>query len=607
MNQTSFATPEQPASLIALYGAMWRYARGARVKLLGSAAMLMSSQVVKLAVPFMAAQAINTTQVSGLADIGQAIIWIVGILVIYAVSWSLHGPGRVLERSVGVQVREAVSDALFAKLINAPLAWHEKHHSGEVQHRIAQASRALYDFAQNQFIYLQMAVNIVGPLLALTLLSQWAGGAAITGYLLIGTVIIGFDIALMRLAARENAAERRYAAGVLDLLSNVSTVLSLRLQSAARKLVSGRLRAVFEPLRRMIVLNEAKWCAVDLLTLTLSWGLVIVYAWQTRSTGEALLVGSLFMVYQYAQQAGSVIGSMALHFQAFSRYKTDYASAGPIWQAVQRAESSAALADCPSDWRRICLRNIEYEYARADGKAAGVYGVHLTVERGERVALVGPSGSGKSTLLRLIAGLYDAQKGHYEIDGVHQLAMRHLGSVSTLIPQEAEVFEASVLDNITFAIPHDESALQNALHVSAFDTVVSALPKGLQTLISERGFNLSGGQRQRLALARGVLAAEDHRSSIVLLDEPTSALDSVTESKVHRRLDEAFSGATIVASVHRMSLLAHFDRIVLMVGGRIVDTGSVADLLKRQPQFEEMYIGSADIKGTYVKEAANVA
>src|SRR5215203_2813948 len=270
MNAASIPTPEQPTSLIALYRAMWRFAHGARGKLLGSAAMLMASQVVKLAVPFMAAQAINTIQISGLADVMRAIGWILGILAVYTVSWSLHGPGRVLERGVGVRVREAVSDALFTRLIKAPLAWHEKHHSGEVQHRINQASRALHDFAQNQFIYLQMAVNIVGPLVALTLLSQWAGGAAISGYLIIGTVIVGFDIALMRLATRENAAERRYAAGVLDVLGNVSTVLSLRLQSAARKLVSGRLQAVFEPLKRMIVLNEAKWCAVDLLTLTLS-------------------------------------------------------------------------------------------------------------------------------------------------------------------------------------------------------------------------------------------------------------------------------------------------------------------------------------------------
>jgi len=98
--------------------------------------------------------------------------------------------------------------------------------------------------------------------------------------------------------------------------------------------------------------------------------------------------------------------------------------------------------------------------------------------------------------------------------------------------------------------------------------------------------NLSGGQRQRLCLARGLLAARG--SSLLLLDEPTSALDAVTEAEVHRRLDASFADACIVASVHRMSLLEHFDRVVLMDEGRIVDSGTVGELLGRQALFREL-------------------
>ena len=112
------------------------------------------------------------------------------------------------------------------------------------------------------------------------------------------------------------------------------------------------------------------------------------------------------------------------------------------------------------------------------------------------------------------------------------------------------------------------------------------MPNGLDTLISERGFNMSGGQRQRLCLARGLLAARGR--SLLLLDEPTSALDPVTEANVHRRLDASFEDACIVASVHRMSLLEHFDRVVLMVDGRIVDSGTVPEVEQRQPIFREM-------------------
>jgi ABC-type multidrug transport system fused ATPase/permease subunit len=602
MNEAVAAQPS--SSLADLYRAIWRHARGARGRLLGSTAMLTGSQVVKLAVPWMAAQAINALQVSGADAALGALGWVAGIVALFALSWSLHGPGRILERSVGIHVRESVADALLTRLLQTPLAWHERHHSGEVQHRVHRASAALYDFAQNQFVYLQNAVNIVGPLAALMLLSHAAGTVALAGYLVVGAVIVGFDIVLTRLAGQQNAADRRYAAALLDFLGNVSTVISLRLQAAARRTVGGRLQAVFVPLKRLIVLNEVKWCAVDLLTLVLSWSLVVVYAWETRAAGHALLIGSLFMVYQYAQQAGGVIGTLAAHFQNFARIRTDFASAGPIWEAPERAADGALIG---RGWQELALRGGEYGYTRADGKPAGVFGAHLTLRRGERIALVGPSGSGKSTLLRLLAGLYDLQKGHYEVDGLPHPGVRHLGSVATLIPQEADVFEATVADNVAFGAACDGRTLDDALYVSAFDAVAAALPQGLATPISERGFNLSGGQRQRLALARGVLAAKSAGSTLVLLDEPTSALDPLTEARIHRRLDMAFPRATVVASVHRMSLLAHFDRVVLMVAGRIVDSGSVADLLERQLHFRQLYQGAREAEEALAGAAASAA
>jgi ABC-type multidrug transport system fused ATPase/permease subunit len=570
-----------------LYRHIWHFGRGARGKMFLAVFLLTASQLIKLGVPWFAAQAINTVQLAGPDSLNEAGRWIAAIIGTFALSWALHGPGRVLERSVGVRVRQGISDDLYGRLVNAPLAWHDKHHSGEVSHRVAQASGALYDFTQNQFIYLQNAINIIGPLAALWFLSHTTGMLAVVGYLLVAMVVIRFDIALMRLARTENDAERRYTAGLLDFLGNISTVISLRLQQASRKLLGGRLEAVFAPLRRAIVLNEAKWCAVDLLSVSLTWGLVIAYAWQANKTAYGtILIGSVFMIYQYAQQASSVIGAMAANFQAFARIRTNFASAEPLFSAPQPGSGGPTLAE---DWTTLRLAGIEYRYQRADGGSAGIQGVHLNMGRSERIALVGGSGSGKSTLLRVLAGLYEAQGGRYEVDGVAQLGLRDLGSISTLIPQEAEVFETTVRSNITFGLPHAAAAIDEALRISAFDAVSDTLPQGLNTPITERGFNLSGGQRQRLALARGVLAAQG--STLLLLDEPTSALDPITEEAVHRRLEEAFPHACIVASVHRMGLLKHFDRVVLMDKGAVVDSGTVEELLERQAMFRELYAG----------------
>jgi ABC-type multidrug transport system fused ATPase/permease subunit len=610
--------PVSAASLGLLYRSIWRFAEGARGALVGAAALLTASQALKLTTPWFAGQAINALQQGGAGAAGRAALWVGAIGLVSIAVWAMHGPGRVLERNVGVRVRSGVADALYARLSHAPLAWHERQHSGELHDRVSQASHALHNFAQSQFIYVHSIVTFVGPLLALSLISAPLGAGAVFGYAFVAVLIVGYDRRLMRLQADENELARRYAAGLLDFVGNAATVLSLRLQSSTQRLLGRRLEATFAPMKKSIVVNEVKWCTVDLLSITLTWGLVVGYAWRSGDGGGALLIGSVFMVYQYAQQAGGVLCSIASNLQGFARARTDYASADAIWNAPQARDRGAAV---DPHWQRIDAVDLVYERSvvaqseagagkspglrRAtdaivvvpggEERAGGVRHVSLGLARGERIALVGRSGSGKSTLLRVLAGLYDVQHGRFEVDGVARLGLQHLDSVATLIPQDAEVFEATVRENLSFGEAVDAAAIEAAIATSGFATVLETLPLGLETPITERGMNLSGGQRQRLCLARGLLAARG--SSLLLLDEPTSALDAVTEAEVHRRLDASFADACIVASVHRMSLLEHFDRVVLMDEGRIVDSGTVGELLGRQALFRELAggrLGRAD-------------
>jgi len=269
-------------------------------------------------------------------------------------------------------------------------------------------------------------------------------------------------------------------------------------------------------------------------------------------------------------------------------------SAAPIWNAPRQhapAEPPAGATNAPA-WQHIDICHVSYHHPgpagrRADDEQpAGLRHVSLRLHAGERVALVGASGCGKSTLLRLLAGLCQPSHGHIEIDGVVALGPHELRRWATLIPQDAQMFAASLRENIGFDHGHADSAIEAAAQIGALDGLIAELPLGLDTPIAQAGSNLSGGQRQRVALTRGVLAAAG--SSMLLLDEPTSALDPVTEATVHDSLRAAFPRACIVTSVHRMSLLERFDRVVLMAHGRIVDSGTVAELSVRQPMFREM-------------------
>ena len=569
-----------------LYGALWRHASGTRRQLTGALSLLTGAQVLRLSMPWLAGQAINSLQADDFRGSGM---WIAVLSVMYLLSWFMHGPGRIMERNVALKVRERLSDGLYARLTSAPLAWHDTHHSGELQHRVHQASRALSDFAQTQFVYLSSLVSFVGPLVALTLLSRICGLVAIVGYVVIGLIVLRFDRALMRLAREENDADRRYVAALLDFLANTSTVVGLRLAQASRRLLSHRMAAIFMPLKRAVVLNEGKWFVVDLLGLGLTWGLVVVYVWQSHRPGQAVMLGSVFMIYQYAQQTAGVVSSMASNFQSFARMHTDFGSAEPIWDAPARvADAAGEHLDKDFVWSELQCRKLSWSYRprgpagpeTAERLPSGLHGIDLQLRRGERVALVGPSGGGKSTLLRVLAGLYLPGGGTLQLDG-EQVPWSRLRQIATLIPQESEIFEASVRENLSFGEACDDADLLAALHASTFNEVLNTIHGDLDTPLSERGFNLSGGQRQRLCLARGMLQARG--SSLLLLDEPTSALDAATEARVLERMARAFPDTCMVASVHRLSLLERFDSVMLMEAGRLIDSGPVAEVLQRQP------------------------
>ena len=618
-----------------LYRELWRFADGRRSTLMWAVLLLIGSQGFKLAVPALAGTALNTLQAQGLAGLSQAAQMVALVFLATLASWLMHGPGRILERNVALVVRQRVSTDLMERLYAAPLAWHETQHGVETAHRVQQTTRALYDFAQSQFIYLQSVVRLVGPVVALWLISPWVGVVAVVGYLVLAAIIVAFDKVMMRLAREENAADREYWASLSDGLVNVLSVLALRLQRGVLKLVETRLDAVFAPVRRAIVYNEGKWATVDLLNCVLWIVLLSLYVWLSMQgmvpagpevqaaadvaagaagsaasaadgAAEGVRIGNLFMVYEYALQAGSVITGVAAHFQSLTRQKVDYTSGDEIRALPLPAEQATAVgapeaAAIPEDWQQLKLSSVVFERQPADPsnpEAVGgsLTGIDLQLQRGKRYALVGPSGSGKTTLLRLLAGLYAPSAGQLQADGQSPLPAAAvapaLRSVATLLPQDAELFGGTLRENLAMADAAGgnaeaaqrigDSHYARALETAQASAFVAKMPGGLDAKVTARGGNLSGGQRQRVAIARALVAAE--ASSLLLLDEPTSALDPSTEAALIESFFEARADATIVASIHRPSLLPKFDALIMVEAGRVVATGPLGTIHSDSPQ-----------------------
>jgi ABC-type multidrug transport system fused ATPase/permease subunit len=505
----------------------------------------------------------------------------------------------VLERNVALTVRQRIAMTLTERLSLLPLSWHEANHSAATAHRVQQSSNALSAFAQSQFIYLNSVVRLIGPVIALWWLDSAVGIAAVLGFCVICLSVMGFDRAMIKLAHHENDAERRFASAMIDSFGNATTLFALRQSRGVLALLQRRLQAIFEPLKRAIVLNEAKWCTVDIASKALSCSLVALFAWlavrhaQGGATGTTLMLGSLYMVWEYASQAGGVISAVAAHFQTFARQQADYSSADPIRNATAAAPVQPTELNVGS-WQRCELREIVFRHDRARSESPTLDHVSLRLERGKRYALIGGSGSGKSTLLRVLAGLYEAERIVLDQNDGPAIvsapaAARFLRSTVTLIPQDAEVFEGTLAENLGLCEsvqgPPASDDYMRAMDLSCASEFVGD-EQSLSVSVAERGANWSGGQRARVALARGILAAAG--SSLVLLDEPTASLDPNTEARVYDNLFRAFSDACVISSVHRLNLLERFDEVLVMQDGRLVAQGAPATLAATSSEFRQL-------------------
>lgn len=234
----------------------------------------------------------------------------------------------------------------------------------------------------------------------------------------------------------------------------------------------------------------------------------------------------------------------------------------------------------------VRLQQVAFRYPSRPATPA-LDGVSFEARPGETVALVGPSGAGKSTVFQLILRFYDAQAGEVLLDGVAvpQVELGALRERIGLVPQDSVIFSTSAMENIRYGRPAaSDEEVQAAARAAHADGFIRALPEGYASFLGERGVRLSGGQRQRIAIARAILK----NAPLLLLDEATSALDTESERAVQAALDEAMRGRTTLVIAHRLATVLHADRIVVLDGGRVVDIGRHAELLRRCGLYQKL-------------------
>jgi subfamily B ATP-binding cassette protein MsbA len=290
----------------------------------------------------------------------------------------------------------------------------------------------------------------------------------------------------------------------------------------------------------------------------------------------AFIVG-LFMLYRPIKKLGGLNYHVQKATAAGLRIFEILEQTNPIHDAEDAIELQGFE-------REIAFHDVCFEY----GDTPILEGITFTARKGEIIAIVGASGAGKTTLVNLIPRFYDVTRGAITIDGVdiRRFTLHSLRTLIGIVSQETILFNDTVHENIAYGqqdVPRER--VEEAARLAFADGFIRQLPEGYDSLIRERGANLSGGEKQRLAIARALLK----NPPILILDEATSALDTESEAEIQRALDNLMKNRTTFVIAHRLSTIRNADRILVLKGGRIVESGTHDELIALNREYKKLH------------------
>ncbi|MBI1812276.1 ABC transporter ATP-binding protein [Candidatus Peregrinibacteria bacterium] len=317
-----------------------------------------------------------------------------------------------------------------------------------------------------------------------------------------------------------------------------------------------------------------------IVAVTIFMGALMLLGRENIASAPAILV-FFYIVMNGSQKLGAVSG-----------FRSTLATAsGPLDQVLTMFDERGKFfvkgggKECTGLREAIALRNLHFRYSE---DRTVLDDVSFTMHKGTMTAIVGPTGAGKSTLISLLMRYYDCPPGTIFFDEVDvrdftlDSYLKHIAFVS----QETLLLHDSLHNNITYGLSDvSEEAVRDVVRRSRLEHFVSQLPEGLNTLIGDRGVKLSGGEKQRVSIARALLRGAE----ILILDEATSSLDSQTEKLIQEAIDEAVAGRTAIVIAHRLSTIKHADKIVVFQEGKVVEQGTLDQLLQRKGVFFHLW------------------
>jgi ATP-binding cassette subfamily B protein len=559
---------------------LWPYLRAQRGALLVVAALSLVGAGTSLAQPLLVGRVITAVQESG--PIAPTAGLLVGVLLLGAVLGAVRS--YLLQRTAEglvLSTRRTLAD----RLLRLPVVEYDTRRTGDLMSRIGADTTLLQAVVTSGLLEIGSSlVVVVGAAVAMALVD-----VVLLGVTLLAVAFGAVGIALVsgRVRALSTLTQVRVGEMTAAVERAITGVRTIRAGGATDREVRGvedAAGAAYE-----VGLRSARLEALvsPVATLATQGSFIAVLGiGGSRVAAGALTVGELvsFVLYLFL-----LVLPLAQLAQSWTQLQTGLGALTRIEEvrALPPEDAHDVEVGAPPVPGAPALELRDVDFTHADGTAV-LHGVAFTVPRGTRTALVGPSGAGKSTILALVERFYDVTGGALAVDGVDVRSWRReeLRAGIGYVEQDAPALAGTLRENLLLAAPHaDERAQRDALAAVNLTGLVERSPLGLDVPVGEGGVLLSGGERQRLAIARTMLA----RPRLVLLDEPTASLDARNEQALRDAIDAAADGTrALVIVAHRLSTVVDADQIVVLDQGRVVATGTHAELVERSPLYAEL-------------------
>ncbi len=508
----------------------------------------------------------------------------IGIVVVFLIRGIFYFGQSYLVSYVGQRVVIDIRGQLYRKFQRLPLAYYDKHRTGEMMSYISNDVAALQNAMVDKLIELITEISIFIGSLGMMFYLDWK--LSLLTFAVVPMVGQAMNIFGKKLKKSGTMIQERMAdmtAMLQESLSAVRVVKSFVREDHEIKRYDQENERNFEAAMLNIRLMSMLTPTVEFLAALAVT--VIVWFGGYEVVEGRITAGALVAFLTYAVNLANPVKRIS---RAFGTMQQALAAADRVFAVMDLPETIADKLDAkplPKVTGRVKVDNVSFSY---NEEAPAVKNISFDVKPGQMIAFVGPSGAGKSTIANLLPRFYDVTEGSITVEGmdVRDVTLSSLREQIGIVPQETMLFSGTVWENIRYGrLDATNEEIVEAAKAANADEFIRQLPNGYDTKLGERGVNISGGQRQRLAIARAILKDPQ----ILILDEATSALDTESEKVVQAALDRLMVGRTSFVIAHRLSTILSADRILVLDHGEIVEDGTHEELLVKGGLYSNLY------------------